>query len=102
MKSVKIKINRSTKRGCYRFLPINRYNRYQSIDTDFYRLTTRVIIIAIVVIVFTIIVNLTVAVITISLWRIILCVGKQCNYNYTYGKLQVNLTFSSFALQENQ
>ena len=30
MKSVKIKINRWTKRVCYRFLPIDRYNRYQS------------------------------------------------------------------------
>lgn len=40
----------------------------------------------------------------LSLFRcgVIVWVGKQCNYNYTYGKLQVNLTFSSFALQENQ
>ena len=30
MKSVKIKINRETKRVCHRFLPIDRYNRYQS------------------------------------------------------------------------
>ena len=30
MKSVSIKINRSTKRVCHRFLPIVRCNRYQS------------------------------------------------------------------------
>ena len=30
MKSVKIKINRYTKRVCHRFLPIDRYNQYQS------------------------------------------------------------------------
>ena len=29
IKSVKIKINRWTKRACHRFLPIDRYNRYQ-------------------------------------------------------------------------
>ena len=58
-------------------------------------------IIAIVIIVFTIILNLTVAIITVSLWRIILWVGKRRNYNYTCGKLQVNLTFSSFVLQAN-
>ena len=29
IKSVKIKINRWTKRVCHRFLPIDRYNRYQ-------------------------------------------------------------------------
>ena len=44
MKSVKIKINRWTKRECYRFLPIDRYNRYQSNQIhrflSIYRLTT--------------------------------------------------------------
>ena len=38
MKSVKIKINRWTKRVCHRFLPIDRYNRYQS--NQIYRFLT--------------------------------------------------------------